>query len=112
MAFIIKALGSGVITASGTVNGYVVPSNRTALVTSVRLVNGNGALAVPTGNVQVKPSGAAARNVTKKQAILLSTLQLLDDPIPLGQGDTIVIEIPTPSTPFQLEYSIFGVERD
>ncbi len=113
MAFIIKALGTGVLTTSGTVDGYVVPANRTALVTSIRLVNGGFLLEAPTASVKVKPSGAAsvARSLTKNLDVPLSALQLIQDSVTLGQGDAIQISIVFPGL-YDLHYSIFGVERD
>jgi hypothetical protein len=113
MAFIVKVLGTGIVTTSTTVDGYVVPPNRSALVTSVRLINGTAAAPIPTGNIQVKPSGAAStpRSLTKKAPITSAAMQSLEDSIALGQGDSIQIAIGPPGS-YTVEYSIFGVERD
>jgi hypothetical protein len=112
MAIIIKTLGAATISTQPTTSDlYTAPTNKSALVSSVRLVNQNAA---PTDamNLYVKPSGATARRIHKKDFTLTGNLCLvLDDVVTLGAGDKIQLNIPGPQTP-SLSYQINGMERE
>ena len=109
MAFIVKTLTAGVLVASGTAN-YLVPNNRSALVTSVRLVNSGGTS--PVVDVLVQPSGGVLRYAAKKGvALSAGSLLTLEETLTLSQGDTLQVSVVTPGV-HGINYSMFGVERD
>jgi len=111
MANIIKALGAGTITVTGTADLYTVPANKSAIVYSVRLVNVTAATTDPM-NLYAKPSGLTARRIAKKDFTLAATaLFLAEDVVTLGQGDKIQLNINGNQSP-SLGYMLNGLERD
>ena len=113
MAFTVKALGAGSVTATGTIDGYVVPANKSALVTSVRMVNNYPIGAVPTMGLSVLAAGAAnSRLIAKKTAVTDVSMFLVEGPFTLGAGDKIQLNLTGAGPTYDLQYSIFGVERD
>lgn len=113
MAFIVKALGAGIVTGTGTIDGYVVPANKSALVTSVRMVNDYPIGPVPTMGLSVLAAGAAnSRLVAKKTAVTDVSMLVVEGPFTLGAGDKLQLSLSGAAGSYELEYSIFGVERD
>jgi hypothetical protein len=111
MAFVIKALGANTIIVTGTADLYTVPAAKSALVTSVRLVNGTTAVTTAL-NLYVKPSGATARRINKKDFTIAASMSLVvEDAVTLGQGDKIQLDIAGGATP-SLGYLVNGLERD
>ena len=111
MAFIVKALGAGTLTLTGTSDLYTVPDPKSAIVNNVRLVNGTTAVTTAM-NLYVKPSGGTAMRIYKKDFTLAaSTSLVLDDLVTLGKGDKVQINIPGPTSP-SLAYMVNGLERD
>lgn len=112
MAVIIKALGAGTITTTGTTDLFpALGTNKSALVHNVRLVNTTAA-STTAMNLYVVPSGGTARRIYKKDFFLAANvLQLIDDAVTLGTGDKIQVNISTGATP-SLAYMVSGVERD
>ena len=110
MAFIIKALGSGTITAVGSQDLYTVPVPKSALVTSVRLANGSTTNPT-TVNLSVIPSaGGLARISEKHYVIAVGAMLLMEDIVTLGQGDRIQMLVAGTSP--TVGYIVNGVERD
>jgi len=111
MAFIVKTLGAGtLVAASVTADLYTVPSGKSALVSSLRLVNGTSAV-TSTLNLYVKPSGANARHIHKPAfTIPASQSVIIEDLVSLGQGDKI--QLHTGSTTPSLGYMVNGLERE
>lgn len=113
MAFIVKALGAGTITATGSVDGYTVPTKMSAIVTSIRMVHGLVGGLVPTMSVRVQAAGAGtSRALTKNTAVTETAMWVLEDQITLGAGDKLQLDIAGSNGAYALNYSIFGVERD
>ena len=113
MAFIVKALGAGSVTATGTVDGYVVPDNRSAMVTSVRMVNDNPIGPVPSMALSVRAAGKFYNlMVTKSAAVTTTTMLVAEGPFTLGAGDKLRLHLSGSTGTYDLQYSIFGVERD
>ena len=109
MAFIVKTLAANTLTAAGTTSLYAVPAGKSALVTSVRLVN-NGAN-TPDVTLLVDPSGSAvARRITKQAyALPVGGSMVMEDVVTLGQGDAL--QIYASATP-NVGWMINGVERE
>jgi hypothetical protein len=63
MAFIIKPLGKQTVTSSGTATLYTVPAGKSALVNSIRMVNGDTSAATPSLKLFVKPSGGTSLQI-------------------------------------------------
>ena len=111
MAIIIKTLGGGTISAVGSADLYTVGASKSALVHNVRLVNGTTA-STSAMNLYVKPSGGTARRIAKQDfTILANGLFVMPDPVTMGTGDKIQINISTGASP-SLGYMVNGVERD
>src|SRR5882672_1811044 len=112
MAIIIKALGAGSITITGTIDLYTVPTNRSAIVSNVRVVNATTST-TPLLNLYVKPSGSTARRIAKKDfTIAVGSMLLIEDVLTVGQGDKIQIDVPPPGATHNLAYVVSGVERE
>jgi hypothetical protein len=113
MAFIVKALGAGTRTVTGSADLYTVPDGKSAMVTSVRLANGSATI-IPTVNVYVKPSGAApARRVAKKDhSLAVGSALVLEEVLTLGQGDKVQLNLSGGLGPPEVGYMINGVERE
>jgi len=110
MANIIKALGANTITITGTHDLYTVPASGSAIVNSIRLVNGTTAVTSAL-NLYVVPSGGTARRIHKKDFTLpASGSQILQDPVTLGQGDKVQLNIATGAAP-TMGYMLNGIER-
>ena len=109
MAFIVKTLAANTLTAAGTTSLYAVPAGKSALVTSVRLVN-NGAN-TPDVTLLVDPSGSAvARRITKQAyALPIGGSMVMEDVVTLGQGDAL--QIYASATP-NVGWLIYGVVRE
>ena len=110
MAFIVKTLGAGTVTQTGTaLDLYTVPDPKSAIVTSVRLANGHDTNQV-TLNAYVKPSGTTARCIAKKDHVVAAKGTLvIEDAVTLGKGDKIQVNQSGPGT---LDYMVNGLERD
>src|SRR5438876_7452347 len=105
MAIIIKALGAGTISVSGTSDLYTVPTTGSAIVSSVRLVNGTTAVTTAM-NLYAKPSGLTARRIHNKDFTLAAGLGLvLEDVVTLGPGDKIQVDI-APGGSYSLGYMV------
>ncbi len=112
MAFIVKALGAGTWTLTGSYDPYTVPDGKSAMVMSVRLANGSATIA-PTVNVYVKPSGATARRIAKKDHVLaLGTSLVLEDVLTLGQGDKVQVVLSLGGGAPDVGWMVNGVERE
>ena len=111
MAFIIKALGAGALTTNGaTVDVYTVPDPKSAMVTSVQLVNTNLTNSA-TVNVYVKPSGGNARRIAKSNdSLAVGTMLVLEDVLTLGKGDKLQVHVA--GTAPNVAYMVNGMERD
>ena len=116
MAIIIKALGSGTYTQTGTpLDLYSVPDLKSAVVTSLRLANNNATNAV-TVNVYVKPSGTAsvARRIFNRDYVIGTTsatsLLQIDDPVTLGKFDKVQVDLVGGGA--TVGYLVSGVEGD
>ena len=110
MAFIIKALGSGTITAVGSQDLYTVPVPKSALVTSVRLANGSTVNAATVNLSAVPSAGGSARISEKDYVIAVGAMLLITDAVTLGQGDKIQVNVVGTSP--TVGYIVNGVERD
>ena len=112
MAFVIKALGKGSLTVAGTADLYTVPDPKSALVTSVRVVN-NSTVNAATLNLYVKASGGAttARRLVKQNYVAgVGGMLLMEDVVTLGKGDKIQVNVSGTSP--DLGYLVNGLERD
>jgi hypothetical protein len=110
MAFIVKALGSGTITATGTLDLYLVPAPKSALVTSVRLANGSTANSA-TVNLSVFPSGGGSARIVKKDYVItVGAMLVMEDVVTLGKGDKIQVNVAGTSP--TISYIVNGMERD
>ena len=110
MAFIIKALGSGTITAVGSQDLYTVPVPKSALVTSVRLANGSTANAATVNLYAVPSGGGSGRIADKDYVIAVGAMLLMEDVVTLGKGDKIQVVVAGTSP--TVGYIVNGVERD
>jgi len=110
MAFIVKTLGAGTVTQTGSpVDLYTVPDPKSAIVSSVRFAN-NDTSNQMTLNVYVKPSGTTARRIAKKDHVVAAKGTLvIEDAVTLGKGDKIQVNQSGPGT---LDYMVNGLERD
>lgn len=109
MALVVKMLKSGNVNAGGYTDLYAVPASKSAMVTSVRLMNA-GTL---SGSVSlfVQPSSGAERRINKLlEGIAPGTMLLMQDPITLGQGDGIRVQ--ASGTSLNIDWVVSGVERD
>jgi hypothetical protein len=112
MAFIIKALGTGNMTALGSSDLYTVPDPKSAVVSSVRLAHG-GTVDTLSVNLYVKPSGATARRLINQNATIAAGAALvMEDLVTLGKGDKIQLSIVSGTTPFTLGWMVNGLERE
>jgi len=110
MAIIIKALSVGNISNTTDTDLYEVPPSKSAVVTSLRLVNIGSYTA--TTSVKVKPVGDTARAIDKpSNEVTASAVQLIEDPVTLGAGDKIQVTA-SGTSPFMLDWILSGVERD
>ena len=110
MAIVIKLLAADTI-PSATKDIYTVPDGKSAIVNSVRLVNGNASPS-PTMNIFVKPSGAAtvARRIHDNNFTIGAGGSLvLSDALTLGQGDKIQLTLNSVQT---INYSVHGIEKE
>lgn len=111
MANIIKTLKAGNLMGAGT-TVYAVPAGKSALVKSIRLVNGLTTGATTALNLYVKPSGAGtARRIHDRNFTIATKGSLvIDDVVTLGQGDELQIELAGGSQ--DLFYMFNGIERE
>ena len=108
MAFIIKALGAGTLTVSGTADLYTVPAGKSAVINNVRLVNGNST-ATSAMNLYVQPSGATDVRIYNKDFTISSSLSMvIPDVVTLGQGDKLRLAIGAAQN---IGYMVNGAER-
>ncbi len=110
MAIVIKLLAADTI-PSATKDIYTVPDGKSAIVNSVRLVNGN---ASPSSNMNifVKPSGAStiARRIHDKDfSMTAKQCLILPDAVTLGQGDKLQLSLSAVQT---IHYSVYGIEKE
>lgn len=111
MAYIVKSLGSNTIVTSGTTNLYTVPAGKSAMVSNVRLTNGNTG-PTPALNLQVKPSGSAtARRIYDKDFTISALLNWnMEDAVTLGQGDILQLDVGSGTQ--NVAYVVSGIERE
>jgi hypothetical protein len=111
MAIIVKLLAAETFSASSK-DLYTVPNGKSAIVRSVRLVNGN-ASPTPTMNLYVKASGAStiARRLHDKDFTISAKGGLVvQDAVTLGQGDKIQLTLA--SAQGNTSFMVNGVERE
>jgi len=113
MANIIKALGVGTITTTGSVQDlYTVPDPRSAIVNNIRLTNGNATNTL-TANLYVKPSGSGttARLIAKKDHVLAAnSMLLIEDVVTLDKGDKVQVHLTGIGA--SLGFMLNGMERE
>jgi hypothetical protein len=109
MALIIKTLAAGNKNATSFHDLYPVPATRSAVVYSIRLVNsGSNAAAI---NLYARPSGGSDWRIYERDySMAAGAMVLVEDPLTLGAGDKVRVEISGTSP--SLDYMISGVERD
>jgi hypothetical protein len=112
MAIIVKSLGSGTLTVSGTATVYTVPASKSALINNLRLVNGNSSVSAAL-NLWVRPSGGASvsrRIYDKGFTLAASESKVIEDVVTLGQGDALQIELGNNTQ--SIGYMVNGIERE
>lgn len=109
MAFIIKPLAIGNITSVGDTALYVVPDAKSAMITSVRLVNNGGYSS--SVSLRAQPSGGTARLIAAiGSALPISGMVLMEDAVTLGKLDQIKVTVSGTSP--NIDYLVSGLERD
>jgi hypothetical protein len=109
MALIVKPLYAANVGVTTTSILYAPSAGRSALVTSVRLVN-NGPNSAQV-NLLVQPSASAQSwQITKKDyPLAVGAAMVMQDPLTLGAGDRLQILV-TGTSP-SIASTVFGAER-
>lgn len=110
MALVVKCLGCDHRDGNGEVELYTVPTSKSALVTSVRLVNvGTG---TASASVLVRAPGGPNYHLTKKfDTIPASGLLVMEDPVTIQASHSVYLEATGTSSP-SIDWIVNGVERD